>query len=50
MGGYEMLVHAEVLRGRYRKSLENPEPFVPGKIERVKFNVGDIDKWFSGLA
>ncbi len=47
MGGYEMLVHAEVLRGRYRKSLENPEPFVPDKIERVKFNVGDIAHTFN---
>ena len=46
MGGYEMLVHAEVLRGRYRKSLENPEPFVPDKIERVKFNIGDVAHTF----
>ena len=37
MGGYEMLVHGEIMRGRYRNSFENPEPFVPGKIERVKF-------------
>jgi putative CocE/NonD family hydrolase len=46
MGGYEMLVHAEVLRGRYRNSLENPEPFTPGKIERVKFNIGDVAHTF----
>jgi putative CocE/NonD family hydrolase len=46
MGGYEMLVHGEVLRGRFRKSLENPEPFVPGKIEQVKFNVGDVAHTF----
>lgn len=46
MGGYEMLVHAEVFRGRYRKSLENPEPFVPNKIERVKFNIGDVAHTF----
>ena len=42
MGGYEMLVHGEVFRGRYRKSFENPEPFVPGKIENVKFDIGDV--------
>jgi putative CocE/NonD family hydrolase len=46
MGGYEMLVHGEVFRGRYRKSYENPEPFVPGKIERVKFSVGDVAHTF----
>jgi len=46
MGGYEMLVHAEVFRGKYRKSLENPEPFIPDKIERVKFDVGDIAHTF----
>jgi hypothetical protein len=46
MGGYEMLVHGEVFRGRFRKSFENPEPFVPGKIEQVKFNVGDVAHTF----
>lgn len=46
MGGYEMLVHAEVFRGRYRKSMENPEPFVPNKIERVKFNIADVAHTF----
>jgi putative CocE/NonD family hydrolase len=46
MGGYEMLVHAEVFRGRYRKSFENPEPFVPDKIERVKFDMGDVAHTF----
>ncbi|MFA5818587.1 MAG: CocE/NonD family hydrolase [Bacteroidales bacterium] len=46
MGGYEMLVHGEVLRGRYRKSLEKPEPFVPDKIENVKFNIGDVAHTF----
>jgi uncharacterized protein len=46
MGGYEMLVHAEVFRGRYRKSFETPEPFVPNKIERIKFDVADIAHTF----
>jgi len=46
MGGYEMLVHGEVFRGRYRKSFENPEPFVPGKIERIKFDVGNVAHTF----
>ena len=46
MGGYEMLVHGEIFRGRYRNSFENPEPFVPGKIEKVKFEVGDVAHTF----
>jgi hypothetical protein len=46
MEGYEMDVHAEVMRGRYRNSLEHPEPFVPGKIEKVKFSVGNIAHTF----
>ena len=46
MGGYEMLVHAEVFRGRYRNSFENPEPFVPNKTEHVKFNIADIAHTF----
>lgn len=46
MGGYEMLVHAEVFRGRYRKSFEYPEPFVPNKIEHVKFNIADVAHTF----
>jgi putative CocE/NonD family hydrolase len=46
MGGYEMLVHGEVFRGRYRKSFEKPEPFVPDKIDNVKFDVGDVAHTF----
>jgi uncharacterized protein len=42
MGGYEMLVHGEVFRGRYRNSFENPEPFVTGKIDTVKFEIGEV--------
>jgi putative CocE/NonD family hydrolase len=46
MGGYEMLVHGEIFRGRYRKSYETPEPFTPGKIEKVNFNIGDVAHTF----
>ena len=42
MGGYQMLVRAEVFRGRYRKSYENPSAFIPGKIEEVKFELPSI--------
>ncbi|SHF39165.1 hypothetical protein SAMN05444274_10545 [Mariniphaga anaerophila] len=42
LGGYQMLVRGSVLRGKYRNSLENPEPFVPGKITSVSFDMADI--------
>lgn len=46
MGGYEMLVHGEVFRGRYRNSYEKPAPFVPGKIDKVKYDIGDVAHTF----
>jgi putative CocE/NonD family hydrolase len=42
MGGYQMLVRAEIFRGRYRKSYENPSAFTPGKIAEVKFELPSI--------
>jgi len=46
MGGYQMLVRGEVMRGRYRKSFENPEAFKPNKIEEVRFYLPDIAHTF----
>lgn len=45
-GGYQMLVRAEVFRGKYRNSFEKPEPFVPGKVTRVKYEIPDIAHTF----
>jgi putative CocE/NonD family hydrolase len=42
LGGYQMLVRGEVMRGRYRNSYENPEAFKPGKITGVKFELPDV--------
>ena len=42
MGGYQMLVRGEVMRGRYRNSFEEPEPFVPGEVTQVRFELPDI--------
>ncbi len=42
MGGYQMLVRAEVFRGRYRNSFEKPSAFTPGKIESIKFELPPI--------
>jgi putative CocE/NonD family hydrolase len=46
MGGYQMLVRGEVMRGRFRKSFENPEAFKPNKVEEVKFYLPDIAHTF----
>lgn len=46
MGGYQMLVRGDIFRGRYRHSFADPEPFVPGKIEKVRFNLPDIAHTF----
>lgn len=46
MGGYEMLVHGEIFRGRYRKSYEKPEPFVPNAVEQVRFDLGNVAHTF----
>lgn len=46
MGGYQMLVRGEIMRGKFRNSFENPEPFKPGKIETVRFDLPDIAHCF----
>jgi uncharacterized protein len=42
MAGYQQLVRSEVFRGRFRKSFENPEPFVPGQITDVNVPLQDV--------
>jgi putative CocE/NonD family hydrolase len=46
MGGYQMLVRGEIMRGKFRNSFSNPEPFKPGKVEEVKFNLPDVAHTF----
>jgi putative CocE/NonD family hydrolase len=38
MGGYQLMVSGEILRGRYRKGFETAVPITPGKVENY-----DID-------
>ena len=42
MGGYEQLVRGDVFRGKFRNSFEKPEPFQPGKIAKIEFDIPDI--------
>ena len=46
MGGYEMLVRGEIMRGKFRNSFEKPEPFVPGKMTEVKWELPDVAHTF----
>lgn len=46
LGDYQMLVRGEVFRGKYRNSFEKPEPFVPGKITEVKYQMPDVAHTF----
>lgn len=46
MGGYQMLVRGEIMRGRFRNSFSTPEAFKPNKIETVKFDLPDISYCF----
>jgi hypothetical protein len=42
MGGYQQLLRGECMRGKFRRSLEAPEPFVPGKVEPVEYVMPDV--------
>jgi putative CocE/NonD family hydrolase len=42
MGGYQQLVRGDVFRGKFRNSFEKPEPFEPGKAEKVAWTIPDI--------
>jgi putative CocE/NonD family hydrolase len=46
MGGYQMLVRGEIMRGRYRNSFEKPEAFVPGQVTEVKYKLPDVAHTF----
>jgi hypothetical protein len=46
MGGYQMLVRGEVMRGKFRNSFEKPEAFTPDKITEVKYELPDVAHTF----
>jgi putative CocE/NonD family hydrolase len=46
MGGYQMLVRGEIMRGRYRNSFAKPEAFTPNKITQVKYTLPDVAHTF----
>ena len=46
LGGYQMLVRGEVMRGKFRNSFEKPEPFTPNQPTRVSFTLQDVHHRF----
>jgi putative CocE/NonD family hydrolase len=42
MGGYQMMVRSEVIRGRFRDSYENPKPFEPNQVTLVDLELQDV--------
>ncbi|WP_031526919.1 CocE/NonD family hydrolase [Dyadobacter crusticola] len=46
MGGYQQMVRAEVLRGKFRNSFSKPEPFTKDKIEKVTVKLNEVAHTF----
>jgi len=42
LGGYQQLVRGEPFRGKFRNSFEKPEPFKPGKLAKIQFDLPDV--------
>jgi putative CocE/NonD family hydrolase len=42
MAGYEQMVRSEAMRGKFRNSFSKPEPFVPGVVSPVNFELQDV--------
>jgi uncharacterized protein len=46
LAGYQQLVRGWPLRGKFRNSFEQPEPFEPGIVEAVNFTMPDVNHVF----
>ncbi len=46
MGHFQMLVGADVFRGKYRNSFEKPAPFVPDEVTEIKYDLRDKSHCF----
>ncbi len=46
MGGYQLAVSMDILRGRYRNSFETPEPIPPGRVQPYRFTLPNADHVF----
>ena len=46
LGGYQQLVRGNPLRGKFRNSYQVPQPFVPGKVEALSYELGQVNHTF----
>jgi len=46
MGGYQLMIAGEVLRGRFRRSFEKPEALVPGEVAEFAVDLHAADHRF----
>jgi uncharacterized protein len=46
MGGYELMVSADIFRGRYRENLETPKPIASGQPLIYRFNLPTVNHVF----
>ncbi len=46
MSNYFMMVRSEVMRGRFRNSFSNPEPFIPNEKTAVNIKLQDVNHTF----
>ncbi len=42
MSGYQQMVRSEAMRGKFRNGFDKPEPFEPGKVTPVNFELQDV--------
>ncbi len=46
LGGYELMVSADILRGRYRQSFSNPQPLTPGQVQPWRLSLPTVNHVF----
>jgi putative CocE/NonD family hydrolase len=46
MRGYQLMTNAEIFRGRYLDSFENPRPLRSGSVREYRFSLHDVDHVF----
>ncbi len=46
LAGYQLMIAADILRGRYRSDLANPSPIPPGKVERYRWTLPAVSHVF----
>jgi len=46
MSNYHLMVRSEVMRGKFRNSFSNPEPFIPNKKTAVNIKLQDVHHTF----